>query len=259
MLPPQVLAPVVRALAALAVLAEIGYPLVHGSARSALTVGTVVVFCAASAGHAALTRGARVGCALVAVFAVGGWLTDAVGVATGVPFGAYRYAGSLGPVVLGVPVVIGLAWCMAAWPAYVAALWLAPGLPRAARVPVAAAALAAWDLFLDPQMVAAGHWTWRHPGPALPGVPGVPLSNYAGWLLAALALMAAFEVLAGPAAARPGQDAVPLALYLWTYGSSVLAHAAFFGLPGSAAWGGVAMGLVAVPLATTLLRRRQRR
>ena len=37
-----------------------------------------------------------------------------------------------------------------------------------------------WDLFLDPQMVAAGHWTWLDPDPALPGVPGVPLTNYAG-------------------------------------------------------------------------------
>jgi putative membrane protein len=247
----------VPVLATLAVLAEIGYPLVHGPARSALTAGTVVVCCAASVGHAALTRGARVGWALVAAFALGGWLSDAVGVATGVPFGAYRYAGSLGPAVLGVPVVVGLAWCMAAWPAYVAARWLAPGLPRAVRVPVAAAALAAWDLFLDPQMVAEGHWTWRHPSPALPGVPGVPLSNYAGWLLAALVLMAAFEALAGRAAARPGRDAVPLALYLWTYCSSVLAHAWFFGLPGSAVWGGVGMGLVAVPLAVTLLRRRR--
>ena len=50
-----------------------------------------------------------------------------------------------------------------------------------ARVAVAAAALASWDLFLDPQMVDAGHWRWSDPSPALPGVPTVPLTNYAGW------------------------------------------------------------------------------
>ena len=245
---------VVVPLAAVAVLAEVGYPLAHGPARAALTVGAVVVFCAASVGHAVVTRGWPVGAALVAVFAVGGWLTDVAGVATGVPFGRYSYGGSLGPAALGVPVVIGLAWCMAAWPAYVAAQRLGGRIPRPARVLLAAVALASWDLFLDPQMVAEGHWTWQYPAPALPGVAAVPLTNYAGWLLAALALMAAFELLAGPAAAGAGPDAVPLALYLWTYGSSVLAHAAFLGLPGSAVWGGVGMGLVAVPLAVTLRR-----
>ena len=34
-----------------------------------------------------------------------------------------------------------------------------------------------WDLFLDPQMVDAGHWTWRDPTPALPGVPGIPVDQ----------------------------------------------------------------------------------
>ncbi len=33
-----------------------------------------------------------------------------------------------------------------------------------------------------------------------------------------------------------------LALYLWTYASSVLAHAVFLGLPASAAWGALGMG-----------------
>src|SRR6266511_3281278 len=135
---------VVVPLAAVAVLAEVGYPLAHGPARAALTVGAVVVFCAASVGHAVVTRGWPVGAALVAVFAVGGWLTDVAGVATGVPFGRYSYGGSLGPAALGVPVVIGLAWCIAAWPAYVAAQRLGGRRPRPARVLLAAVALASW-------------------------------------------------------------------------------------------------------------------
>jgi putative membrane protein len=47
------------------------------------------------------------------------------------------------------------------------------------------------------------------------------------------------------------------ALYLWTYASSILAHAVFLDLPSSAAWGAVAMGPVAVPLAVTLWRERR--
>jgi putative membrane protein len=108
-------------------------------------------------------------------------------------------------------------------------------------------------------MVAAGYWTWHHPTPALPGLPGIPITNYAGWLAAAAVLMAVFELTAGRAAATraagPGSDAVPLALYFWTYGSSVLAHAALLDLPGSALWGGVVMGSIVVPLAVQLARR----
>jgi uncharacterized membrane protein len=242
---------VAAGLAAAGVLGEVGYPLVHGAPRATLTAGTVLVLCAAVLAHAVATRDRRTAAALFGVFAVGGWLVEVVAVGTGVPFGAYRYGGSLGPAALGVPLLIGPAWCMAAWPAYLAAARLARR--RAPRVLLAAAALAAWDLFLDPQMVAEGHWTWLHPTPALPGVPGVPLTNYAGWLLTATVLMAAFEALAS--AGKGSRDAVPLALYLWMYGSSVLAHAAFFALPGSALWGGLGMGLVAVPLAISLRSR----
>ena len=49
------------------------------------------------------------------------------------------------------------------------------------------------------------------------------------------------------------------ALYLWTYGSSVLAHAVFLDLPASAGWGGArAWAVVAVPLAVALVRRDER-
>ena len=55
---------------------------------------------------------------------------------------------------------------------------------------------------------------------------------------------------------RPSKsDAVPYALYLWTYFSSVLALAAFFGLPAAALWGALGMGTVALPLLRSLLAR----
>ena len=239
------------ALGAAVVLAQVAYPLTPpGVARDRLTVTTVVLFAAASVTHAAATRGARAAGALVAVAGGGGLLAEAVGVATGLPFGRYEYAGTLGPAVLGVPLVIPLAWVMMAWPAYLVGARL--GRIRAARVAVAAAALASWDLFLDPQMVDAGHWRWADPSPALPGVPAVPLTNYAGWALVAVVLMALLDrtVHSRPSTA----DTVPYALYLWTYASSVLALAAFFGLPAAAVWGGLGMGAVALPLARSLRR-----
>lgn len=238
-------------LAGAVVLAQIAYPLTPvGTARDRLTVVTVLLFTAASVVHAATGRGTRAAVALVVVAGGGGLLAEAVGVRTGVPFGRYAYAGTLGPSVLGVPIVIPLAWLMMAWPAYLVGVRLARG--PIARVAVAAAALASWDLFLDPQMVDAGHWHWSDPSPALPGVPAVPLTNYAGWALVALVLMVVLDrtVRTGPST----PDTVPYALYLWTYGSSVLALAAFFGLPAAALWGGLGMGAVAVPLAWSLRR-----
>ncbi|WP_460493734.1 carotenoid biosynthesis protein [Dactylosporangium cerinum] len=232
------------------VLVEIAYPLVHGGTRAVLTVATVVVGYLLSVGHAWLSRGPRTAAVLILVTTGGGFAVEAAGRATGYPFGDYDYTGSLGPRLLGVPLVIPLAWTWMAWPAWVAAARLTtrPWL----RTGVAGLGLAAWDLFLDPQMVGEGHWRWDSPGAALPGVPEIPITNYLGWLVVAWVLAAALTVTA-----ENGSDDRPMyALYLWTYGSSVLAHAVFLGLPASAAWGAAGMGLVAVPLAVTLWRSR---
>jgi uncharacterized membrane protein len=235
------------------VLAQMCYPLSGGGVRAGLTVVTVVLGYLLSVSHALLTRGTRTAAALIATATVGGFVVEAVGVATGFPFGTYDYSGQLGPKLLGVPLIIPLAWTWMAWPAWLAALRLAGSRP--ARILVAAVGLAAWDLFLDPQMVAAGYWTWRVPTPALPGVPGVPISNYLGWLGFAVLLMAVLSGAAGPPALTPvAQDRPLLTLWLWTYASSVLAHAVFLGLPASAVWGGVIMGCVVIPLAVKLSR-----
>ncbi len=233
------------------VLTQICYPLTEGRARAACTVLTVLLGYALSVTHALLSRGPRAALSLVALVTVGGFGVEAVGVATGFPFGIYDYSGQLGPKLLGVPLIIPLAWTWMAWPAWLAAGRLVTG--TAARVAVAAVGLAAWDLFLDPQMVAEGYWTWQSPTPALPGVPGIPVGNYLGWLGFALLIMAALARAVPPAEA---DDTPMLALYLWTYASSVLAHAVFLDLPASAAWGGLGMGAVAVPLAVRLSRAR---
>jgi uncharacterized membrane protein len=235
------------------ILAQICFPLTAGTARARLTVATVVIGYLLSLCHALLTRGTRTAAVLVLVTTLGGLAVEAVGVRTGVPFGAYDYAGTLGQKALGVPVVIPLAWTWMAWPAWLAAVRLVRSGP--ARIGLAGVGLATWDVFLDPQMVSQGYWTWADPSPALPGVPQVPVGNYLGWLLVATTMMAALASLAEPPT-LPEPDLAMYVLYLWTYASSVLAHGVFLDLPGSAAWGALAMGTVAVPLARSLLRRR---
>jgi putative membrane protein len=63
------------------------------------------------------------------------------------------------------------------------AQYITGGHSKAAFVAVSALAFAAWDLFLDPQMVGWELWTWETP--ATFHYFGIPLANYAGWLLAA--------------------------------------------------------------------------
>ncbi|MER7417725.1 carotenoid biosynthesis protein [Micromonospora peucetia] len=264
------------ALLAVLVLAQICYPLTTGETRARLTVATVVLGYLLSVGHALLSRGPRTAAALVAVATVGGFAIEALGVATGFPFGSYDYSGELGPKLAGVPLIIPLAWTWMAWPAWLAATRLTGGgagdrpghrgdagggMGRAfgvRRIALAAVGLAAWDLFLDPQMVAEGYWVWRDATPALPGLPGIPVSNYLGWLLFAVLMMSALRPLAGPAVATTRRGDGPMfALWLWTYFSSVLAHVAFLDLPASALWGAVGMSVAAVPLAVTLVRDRR--
>jgi putative membrane protein len=240
------------------------FPFTHGGTTT-LTVVAVVLLTATAVTHAALTRGARQAALLVLVATGGGLVAEAVGVRTGLPFGSYDYTGTLGAELLGVPLVVPLAWTMMAYPALLVARRLAAG--RVAVALVGAWALTAWDVFLDPQMVDAGHWTWAHPRPSLPGVDGIPLSNFAGWFLVSLVLLAVLDRVLGAAPDHPGVqgvqtrpvggiggDLVPLAVYLWTYVSSVMAHALFFGRPSVALVGAVVMGVVAVPLGVGLLR-----
>jgi putative membrane protein len=237
-------------LAAAAVALQVAYPVTAGAARDRLTVAIVLAFAAAGAAHAIATRGWRTGGAAVAAAALVGFAAEVVGVDTGWPFGVYAYGDVLGPRLLGVPLLVPIAWTMIAWPAAVVARRLVA--TPAARVAVGAWALAAWDVFLDPQMVAAGAWRWSDPTPHLPGVPDVPLSNYAGWLMVAVVVSAIVQwVLRRD---EPRADAVPVALYLWTWIGSAVALAVFLHRPAAAAWGAVAMGVVAGPLVRSLRR-----
>jgi uncharacterized membrane protein len=241
------------------VLAQILYSVTDPPDRLPTTLGAVLAFAVASVCDAASRFGLRAAGRLVLLAGGGGLVAEAVGVHTGFPFGTYRYTGTLGVELLGVPVVVPLAWIMMCWPA------LLVGRALAARVRVApppwlvvlfgAWALASWDVFLDPQMVDAGHWVWADPTPALPGVAGIPLTNFAGWLLVATLMIAAMHH--GVGRARPDRELdlrwgpAPV-LYLWTYLSSVWAHAAFFGRPWVSLVGGLLMGVVALPFAVRL-------
>ncbi|SDO77833.1 putative membrane protein [Klenkia soli] len=229
----------------------IAYPLTGGGARDVVSWTIVLLGSALSVVHASLSR--RLGLAVLGTVAVLAVVFEAVGLATGFPYGSYTYSDTLGPTLLGVPFLVPLAWLMMAWPSWLLARRLVPG-HRVGRIAVAAYVFAAWDVVLDPQLVQAGYWTWAHPSPGLPGIGTVPLTNLAGWLLAGLVLMTALDLLAARRTPT-APDHAPLVALAWMVLGGALAHAGWLGLPGSAVWGVV----LAVPVLAALARQHRHR
>jgi uncharacterized membrane protein len=181
---------------------------------------------------------------LVLVFAVS--LTfESVGVATGRVYGPYHYTTRLGPLFLGlVPYLIAVAWFMMMYPSFVIADWL---IPRAwnswqRRLSVAAVGglvMTAWDVVMDPLMVAGGHWIWEVQGAFF----GVPPQNYWGWWLTVFVTFALFQLFTRgktSLVSDPGFDRLVVISYSLT-GIGDLIAALSIGLGGPALAGLFAM------------------
>jgi putative membrane protein len=172
--------------------------------------------------------------AILVPFVIVVWLVEWIGVQTGVPFGSYGYTPALQPQLLRVPIWVPLAWYMMLVPAWAVGRSLArrerAGLDWR-HAALAATAFTAWDLYLDPQMIARGLWTWSIPGAYF----GVPLLNYAGWWVVSFALTLALRPASLPQ--RP-----LLAIYTLTWLFQGMALGIFWGQPGPALCGFLAMG-----------------
>jgi len=190
-----------------------------------LLSATVLVLLVRSAGPRAALR-------MAGGIVVLAWVAEAVGAATDLPFGPYAYTDLLQPQLAGVPIVIPLAWLMGLPPAWAVAARITGGTGGLAFVLVSAGAMTAWDLFLDPQMVTWGLWAWDVEGAYF----GIPLQNYAGWLLVSGLITAIV---------RPGR--LPLRPLVLLYSVTWLLEAGglpiFWGLVGPGIVGAVVMGL----------------
>lgn len=112
------------------------------------------------------------------------WACEAYGVKTGLPFGAYLYTEVLPCHLMGVPVLIPVAWFTMLVPAWAVARLVCGdgGRERAWRekvrfAAVSGVALTCWDFYVDPQMVEFGVWIWKNPS----GYFGTPWLNFLGW------------------------------------------------------------------------------
>ncbi len=230
-----------RPLLATLVGAQLLYPRVPERRHRAATLGIVGLLAATTTADAVEAGGARGALRTVGAAGALGYAVELAGVATGKPFGPYSYTAKLGPGVGGVPAMVFTSWAMMSRPA-----WSVAGLltrSRLLRPLLAAGALTAWDVYVDPRMVREGYWEWPEGG----RYEGVPASNFLGWFLTGAAAFATWPD------DEPGD--VPLALYTWTWIGEAVANVAFWERPRVAAAGFLAMGAFAAPA----LRARARR
>jgi uncharacterized membrane protein len=155
-------------------------PLIAPGRRQRNSAVVVTSLAVTTLATAAQRWGWRRSAGALASTAVATTALEAVGVRTGLPFGRYHYTSQLQPQLAGVPVIVPLAW-------------FAMGVPSrevgAGSALLGGVALTAWDAFLDPQMTAERYWQWERNGL----YRGIPLSNYAGWLVSATAMMRLFD------------------------------------------------------------------
>jgi putative membrane protein len=156
---------------------------------------------------------------------------ESVGVAKGWVYGPYHYTAALGLKFLGlVPYLIPVAWFMMSYPSFVIADRLVPpSWKRWQRILSVAAVgglvMTAWDVIMDPIMVAGGNWVWDVKGAYF----GIPLQNYWGWWLTIF---------------------TTFALYLWLFGKDAKAGDARFDRLALGSYLVTALGIVTVALVT---------
>jgi len=137
---------------------------------------------------------------------------EAIGVATGLPYGTFYYGDALGPRLVGiVPYLLPFSYA----PLVVGAVAVAWGTRLRLLHVVHATLLLVWiDAVLDPGAASLGFWVWPQGGVYY----GVPLSNYAGWLLSgALATTLLLTTGRWSETPRPALlDSATIATSFWT-------------------------------------------
>jgi putative membrane protein len=106
-----------------------------------------------------------------------------VGTTTGLPYGEFSYGISLGPMLGPIPFALPLFFLPLVLNSYLLGLLVLGDRARSlpVRLVAVSATVVAVDLVLDPAAVALGFWSF-----ADGGYYGVPLVNYAGWVLSAI-------------------------------------------------------------------------
>lgn len=174
------------------------------------------------------------------------WTAEFIGHKSGLPFGRYTYTDALLPQFGQVPLQIPFAWLMMLPPAMAAGTALCKNsydsdhfpswMSRTATALTSGLAFTAWDLFLDPLMVAWDIWRWKSPGAYF----GVPILNFFGWTLTA-AMVLFFLLSFAHSRTLPVEALLLVYTTVWILNTVGLAF--FFDQRGPAAAGFAGMGI----------------
>ncbi len=218
-----------------------------------LILSTLILF-GFSVGHAVWSLGGRQALLFLGLAFAVSLLFESVGVLTGWVYGPYHYTDRLGVKVFGlVPLLIPIAWFMMIYPSHVLVERLAAGhrgsgLSRTVWLAsLSALAMTAWDLVMDPIMVAGDHWVWEVEGAYF----GIPVRNYAGWLVTTFCIYLLYRLIVGRRAPQPwGNSSQRFRnLPLWAYAVTWLGNVAIaleMGWAGPAVAGFFGMGTFAL-------------
>ncbi|MEY4346601.1 MAG: hypothetical protein RJA68_104 [Actinomycetota bacterium] len=229
---------------AIAILLQVIYPLVDGEVLRLLTLNVVYWGAGAMLLHALLAYGTRYAITYFFFTFLFALTIEHVGVVSQWPFGNYSYSGDLGLKIFEVPLVVPFAWIMMAHPVLTASRRIAGNWVFL----YGGFALAAWDLFLDPMMVAEGRWTWVVNGAHVPFQPEIPLSNTFGWLLSGMFLIGVLHLITPRDKRKSGATFLTTdAFLLWTLFSGIISNLFFFSRPGIAFFAGAIYGTVFAP------------
>ena len=252
---------------AITVAGMIATPLLPQGGRGRRVLSSVVVggLFATSAANATRRWGPGRTTAAGTVTTIATGLVERVGTHTGLPFGRYAYTEALRPQVAHVPIIVPLAWFGMGLPSREAAsAALGSRSSAAARIALGSAAMTAWDLFLDPQMTGEGYWRWAKRGV----YRGIPLSNYVGWFVTGLGIMAVLEATLRPDVSRPTSNAtlrhhdaradeLLVGQYAYMSVMQTLGFARYFRDPLVAVVGGLGMLPIAAAAVVDLVNRRR--
>lgn len=176
----------------------------------------------------------------IAIVAILTWGAEYIGSHTGLIFGEYTYTEALQPQIIGVPLLIPLAWLMMLAPSWAIATMIvgkdiSTPLQRLKFIIISALAMTAWDLYLDPQMVTWGFWVWANEGAYF----GIPLVNYLGWFI--VSALVTFVI-------NPRNIPITplLVIYMIVWIFQAIGLGLFWGQPGPALFGFVGMGILIV-------------
>jgi uncharacterized membrane protein len=186
------------------------------NANAILTLLAALIFVVA---HGSIALGSRNIVAFIVITVAISFASEAIGVATGLVFGAYHYTDLLGPKPFGVPPMIQIGYLATGYASMMTARIILSLLRPVRGWAIAAASLAGafimvdWDVVMDPyQSTVTGDWIWHDGG----GYFGVPLHNYAGWFGTVFVFMLAYFVFASRYPEQPREDLMGNRTVFWS-------------------------------------------